>query len=146
MIFRKNDVRANDFSRKWHSAERRFVKITFGYTTIRENNVRLNNDSEKCRSAIWSFGNSTIRLCDDSVKLRSVFFFPARKQFSNMTFRETSIRLEVSAKQQFGEMTFRENDLAPKNRYDEESNWRNVGNCKVWMNEGQSLGGMQNIK
>ena len=73
--FRENDVRANNTSWKWRSAERWFMKMTFGYTTIRENNVRLNNDAETCRSALWSLGNSTIRLCDDLIELRSVTFF-----------------------------------------------------------------------
>ena len=56
---RQNDVRANDVSGK-RSAERRFVKMTFGWTTIRENDVRLKNGSEKYRSTLWSFTNSTI--------------------------------------------------------------------------------------
>ena len=62
---------------------------------IRENNVRPNNDSEKCRSVLWSFGNLTIRVRDDSVILHLVMFF-------------------FSVRQRFGEMTFWENDVAPR--------------------------------
>ena len=55
-------------SAKWRSGKWCFGKTTFDWTTIRKNDVRLNNDSEKFRSALWSFANSTIRPCDDSVK------------------------------------------------------------------------------
>ena len=84
-------------SGKRHSAQRRFVKMTFGWTTIRGNDVRLNNDSEKCRSALWNFANSTIL----SNAFRSFFF------------GKTKIRKNcISAKRRFDEM-FRENDVAP---------------------------------
>ena len=83
--FRESYVRANDISAKWRSTERRFVKITFGYTTIRENNVGLNNESEKCRSALWSFGNSTIRS-----NYVGCCFFSARRRFDKMSFRQNN--------------------------------------------------------
>ena len=72
---RWDDVRLNTIPGKWRSGKLYFKKMTFGYTTIRENKVRLNKDSEKCRSALWSLGNLTIRLCDHSVELRLVAFF-----------------------------------------------------------------------
>ena len=56
--------------------------------TTRENDVRLNDDSKKCRSALWSFAISTIRSND------------FRKFF-------------VSEKQRFGKIAFRQNDVAP---------------------------------
>ena len=131
----KNDVQLNDDSGKLRSAERRFGKTKFGWTTIRKNGIQLNNDSEKCRSALWSFANSQIRPCDDSVKwLSAIFFrqnndsakfqFTIRKMmFGQMMFREkttfgwTTIRKndvrlnddsgkQRSAEQRFGKMTF----------------------------------------
>ena len=102
---RKNDIRVNDVSGKRRSAERRFVKMTFGWKAIRENDVRLNNDSEKCRSALWNSANSTIRPCDDSVQWLLAIF-----RFGKITIRQNWI----SAKQRFDEMTFRENDVAQK--------------------------------
>ena len=86
------------------SGEWCFGKTTFGWTTIRKNDVRLNNDSQKCRSALWSFANSTIRPCNDSVKWLSTIFC-----FGKITIRQNLI----SEKRGFDEMTFRENDLAP---------------------------------
>ena len=101
---RQNDIRANDVSGKRRSAERRFIKMTFGWTTIHKNDVRLNNDSDKCRSALWSFANSTIRPRDDSVKWLSAIF-----GFGKITIR----RNWISANRRFDEMTFREHDVAP---------------------------------
>ena len=95
--FRLNDVRANAVSGKRRSAERRDVKMTLGWTTIPEKDVRLNNDSEKCRSALWSFPNSTNRSTD----------------FQQFFFGKTTILTKcISAKRRFDEMTFRENDVA----------------------------------
>ena len=85
---------ANDVSGERRSAERRFVKITFGWTTIREHDVRLNNDSEKCHSALWSLANSTIQPCDDSVKWLSA------KRFDKIVFRQN----DDSMKWRFGKM------------------------------------------
>ena len=68
--------------------------MTFGWSTIRENDDRLNKDSGKCRSALWSFANSTIRPCDDSVKWLLAIFFG-----------KTTIRRNcISAKRRFGKM------------------------------------------
>ena len=76
--------------------------MTFGWTTIRENDVRLNNDSKKCRSELWSFADSTIRL----VTIRS-------NDFGHFFFGTTTIRPNcISAKRRLDGMTFRENDLA----------------------------------
>ena len=100
--YRQNDVRANYVSGKQFSAERRFVKMTFGWMTIRDNDIRLNDDSEKFRSILWSFANCTIRPCDDSDKWLSAIF-------DVKTVRQNCI----SAKRRFDEMTVRENDMAP---------------------------------
>ena len=89
---RQNDVGANDVSGKRRSAEQRFVKMIFGWTIIRENDVWLNNDSEKCRSALWSFANSTIWPCDDSVKWLSAIFFRQNNDSAKLHFRKTTIR------------------------------------------------------
>ena len=105
----------------------------FGWRTIRENDVRLNNDLEKYRSALWSFANSTIRPCDDSVKWLSAIFFSgkttirqscisgkwcsAEGRFGKMTFGWTTIRknivryYEVSLIRRFGHVTIRSNDF-----------------------------------
>ena len=91
ILFWQNDIRANDVSGKRRSAERRFVKMTFGWTMIRENDVRLNNNSEKCRSALWSFTNSTIRPCNDSVKWLSEIFFRQNNDSAKLHFGETTI-------------------------------------------------------
>ena len=88
---------------KWHFASDNFGKMTFGKMIFQENDVRLNKDLEKCCSALWSSGNSTIRPCDDSAKWLSVIFF---LQNNN------SAKLQ-SAKRRFDEMTFRENEVAP---------------------------------
>ena len=119
-IFRENGVPLNNDSWKWPSAIRQFGKITFGWKTIRG----------KCHSALWSFGNSTIRLCDDLVKLLSLmFFFPARQRFGHMFFL---------AKQRFGKIMFRDNDVAwsvaaylifyPSER----ESWPIVRFCSLW--------------
>ena len=84
---------------KSHREEKK--KMTFGQMIFRENDVRVNDDSWNWRSVIRRFGKTSfswtsIRLCNNSVKLRSVMFF-------------------FSARQRFGKMTFRENDVAPKN-------------------------------
>ena len=96
----KNDVQLNDDSGKLRSAERRFGKTKFGWTTIRKNGIQLNNDSEKCRSALWSFANSQIRPCDDSVKWLSAIFFRQNNDSAKFQF---TIR-----KMMFGQMMFRE--------------------------------------
>ena len=69
---------------------------------IWENDVRLNNDSEKCRSTLWSFANSTIRLCDDSVKWLSAIFFSAKQRFGKIAFRQN----DDSVKWRFGKITW----------------------------------------
>ena len=63
--------------------------MTFGYTTIRENNVRLNNDLEKCRSALWSCDNSTIRS-----NYVWWYFFSATQPFGKITFRQNNDSLK----------------------------------------------------
>ena len=79
--------------------------MKFGQMMFRENDVRLNNDSEKCRSALWSFANSTIRPYDDSVKWLSAIFF----------FAKTTIRHNcILAKRRVDEKTSLENYVAPK--------------------------------
>ena len=70
----------------------------FGWTTIRKNDVQLNNDPEKYRSELWSFGNSTIWPCDDSIKWLSAIFF----------------RQNDSAKLHYGKTTIRWNDVSGK--------------------------------
>ena len=113
--FGQNDVRANDVSGKRRSAERRFVKMTFGWTTIRKNDVWLNNDSDKCRSVLWSVTNSTIRPCDNSIKWLLANFFSGK----------TTIRQNcISEKRRFDEMTFRENDVPPN--FSSLENWLRI--------------------
>ena len=85
---------------KWRSAPYDSGKMTFAQMIFRQNDVLLNDDSEKCRSALRSFGNSTIRLCEHSVQLSSVMFFSARQRFGGMTFRQNY----DSVKWHFGRM------------------------------------------
>ena len=116
------DVLLYKISSKWRSGKWCFGKTTFGWTTIRKNDVRLNNDSEKCHSALWSFANSTIRSCDDSVIRRF-----GQMTFGNFFFGKTTIWQDCISARRLAEMqfwrrridrrTFRENDVAPlKNR------------------------------
>ena len=101
--FRQNDVRANDVSRKRRSAERHFVKMTFGWqrfgkmtfgwTTIRKIVVRHYEVS-----LIRRFGHVMIR----SNNFRQFFF-------GKITLWQNCI----SAKRRFHEMTFRVNDVTP---------------------------------
>ena len=83
-------IRSNDFRQNPISAKRRFVKMTFGWT----------NDSEKCRPALWSFANSTIRPCEDSVKWLSAIFFSTKQRFGKIAFR----RNDDSMKWWFGKI------------------------------------------
>ena len=48
---RQNDIRANDVSEKRRSAEQRFGKMTFVWTTIRENGWGSKFGMTKCRTA-----------------------------------------------------------------------------------------------
>ena len=77
--FWENDFRANDVSGKRRSAERRFVKTTFGWTKMQENDVRRYEVSLIRRfghvTIRWNdfrqffyFGKTTIRQNDDSTK------------------------------------------------------------------------------
>ena len=61
--------------------------MTYGWTRFRKNDVRLSYDSGKWCSALWSFANSTIWLCDDSVEWLSAIFFSAKQQFVETAFR-----------------------------------------------------------
>ena len=102
------------FSGKWCSAKRRFGKIAFGSMTIRDQDIRQNDDSEKWLSAKWcvvklSFGWIPIQENDIRNYIVSVVSL-----FGNMTIRPTDIRPHNgSGNGRIGEMTFRENDVAP---------------------------------
>ena len=86
-------VPLNAFSGKWCSAKRRFGKMTFGYTTIRKKDIRLNDNSGKLFSTKWCVGEMT---------------------FGWIPIRNNDIRRhDVSAKRRFDERTFRENDVDP---------------------------------
>ena len=62
--------------------------MMFDSTTIRENDVALNNNSEKSRSVLRSFVNSTIRSND----FRQFFFFRQNNDSEKLHFGETTIR------------------------------------------------------
>ena len=86
---RQNDIRANDLSKKRRSAERRFVKMTFGWTTIRKNVVRHYEVSLIRRFGHVTFGQMT---------------------FGNFLFRQNN----DSAKLDFGKTKIRWNDISAK--------------------------------
>ena len=80
---RPNNIRANDVSGKRRSAEGRFGKMTFGWTTIRKRVVRHYEVSLIRRFGQMTFGKITIQ------------------------------QSWISAKRWFDEMTFQENHVAP---------------------------------
>ena len=82
--FRQNNVRTNDVSGKRRSAERRFVKMTFGWTTIRKNVVRHYEVWLIRRFGQMTFGN----------------FFSAKQRFGKISFRQN----DDSMKWRFGKI------------------------------------------
>ena len=70
----------------------------------RETDVRLNTYSRKWQSALYSFGNFTVREYDDSTRWHSTTW-----RFGKMTNQWN----DVSGKWRIVEITFRENDMAP---------------------------------
>ena len=73
--------------------------MKFCFIQFRKNDVQLNSDSEKCRSALWSFANSTIRPYDDSVKSISAIFFRQNNDSAKLHLgKTTTLWNDVSGK------------------------------------------------